>query len=307
MKRKFLFALSVWALICFPLEALCELPADLVISEISEILETADLPTPAPENTESPVEMETPSEADSASSEVPEPTPTASEETAPAELPELTPLPETVQTDDVSRALNPEFDCGYVKLTGAATGYISASPAAQATVYLESGVFYASDRRISSSGDRIRVHFSDGAETRSVWIDARYLRSMSDAEIADFVSSRSGKSGVHYYGGDMRLPLDAPDYSSAVTYGLATQAPRASVPAMFVSQTHLSLCVGETLPIHVSFSDGQSYLVYFSSDDNSVAAISGDGSIIGVSAGNTCIRLKSEHGNEAAIEIQVNP
>lgn len=321
MKRKFLSVLLALALICLPIEALCELPADLVISEISEVSENIDLPAPASEafdafvressadnaleSTESPVE--TAPEAASAVSEIVEPTPAASEETESAGLPELTPSPETAQINDTSRLLDADFDCGYVKLTGAATGYSSASPSAEATIYLEEGVFYASDRRTSSSGDRIRVHFSDGAEIRSVWIDARHLRSMSNAEIAGFISSRSGKSGVRYYGGDMRLPLDAPDYGSALTYDMNTQAPRASVPAMFVAQSHLCLHVGETLPVSVSFSDGQSYMVYFNSDDMNVASVSGDGSIVGISVGSTCIRLRSEHGNEAAIEIQVDP
>lgn len=321
MKRKFLSVLLALALICFPIEALCELPADLVISEISEVSENIDLPAlasetfdafagepsadSAPESTELPVE--TAPEAASVPSEIAEPTPAASEETESIELPELIPSPETAQAGGASRLLDPEFDCGYVKLTGAATGYSSASPSAEATIYLEEGVFYASDRRTSSSSDRIRVHFSDGAEIRSVWIDARHLRSMSDAEIAGFVSSRSGKSGVRYYGGDMRLPLDAPDYGSALTYDMNTQAPRACVPAMFVAQSHLCLRVGEALPASVSFSDGQSYMVYFNSDDANVASISGDGSIVGISAGSTCIRLRSEHGNEAVIEIQVDP
>lgn len=221
-------------------------------------------------------------------------------------LPELTPPPAAIETDEISGvASGANYSRGYARLIVPAAGYSSASPDAEAVIYLEHGVFFVSARRASASSDRLRVHFDVGGETRSVWVDERSLRPMSADEVLSFVSARLGESSARLYGGDPMLPLDAPAYSSAVTYSAAKQEENQTAPAMFVSQTHILLAVGESLPIGVSFSDGEDHAVSFMSEDEAIACVSGDGRVTGIAAGSTRVQLKSEFSNFAAIEIQV--
>lgn len=253
-------------------------------------------------------------EAPSSEMEIPQedklPEPFGDEEFPPSEPSPASDAPETFDEPEVEAdysrgvASGSNYDSGYAKLIRPAAGYSGASPDAEATLYLENGIFYVSDRRSSSGGDRLRVHFSAGSETRSVWVDSRCLQAMNANEVAEFVSSRMNAGGVRCYGGDPMLPLDAPDYSSVVTYS-AAQREREAVPAMFVSQTELELRVGETLSIGVSFSDGVKHAVFIACADVTVAAVSADGSVTGVAPGCTQVMLKSQFGNVAAVEIRV--
>lgn len=191
---------------------------------------------------------------------------------------------------------------GYFRLSGAATGYASAAPDAQALLYLESGVLYVSDRRSTSSGDRMRAHFICDGQTRSAWVDSRALRSMDEGDTAAFIAAHSGSRG---YGGDPNLPLDEIACSSVVTYSMAAPKDKAAVPAMFVGETDMTLSPGEAAALSVSFSDGQAHRVSFASDDESIAAVDDQGRVTGVAPGSTRVHLRSEFSNEASVEILV--
>lgn len=221
-------------------------------------------------------------------------------------LPELTPPPAEIQIDEIHGvASGSNYSRGYAKLTLPTTGYASASPDAEAVIYLENGVFFVSDRRASSSNDHLRVHFAVRGETRSVWVDERRLRPMSAVEVLEFVTSSQGKNGVRLYGGDPMLPLDEPAYSSVITYSKPVQKEEAAAPAMFVSHIQLSLDIGDVLPIGVSFSDGKGHAVLFTSEDETIASVSDDGRVTGVAPGTTYVQVKSEFSNAAMIEILV--
>lgn len=221
-------------------------------------------------------------------------------------LPELTLPPAEIQIDEITGvASGSNYSYGYAKLAMPTTGYASASPDSEAIIYLENGVFFVSDRRASSSSDRLRVHFADDGETRSVWVDERRLHPMSTEDVLEFVSSSLGRDGVRLYSGDPMLPLDEPSYSSVITYSKSAQEDAQQAPAMFVGQTQLSLNVGDVLPIGVSFSDGQGHTLQFTSGDENIASVSEDGRVTGISVGETHIRIKSEFSNIAMIEILV--
>lgn len=221
-------------------------------------------------------------------------------------LPELTPPPAAIEIDEITGvASGANYSQGYARLAGPAAGYSSASPDAEAVIYLEQGVFFVSARRASASSDRLRVHFDVGGETCSVWVDERSLRPMSADEVLSFVTAQLNKASARLYGGDPMLPLDTPSYSSVITYSAAKQEKNPAAPAMFVSQTQILLAVGESQPIGVSFSDGKGHAVSFMCEDEAIACVSGDGRVTGVSAGSTRVQLKSEFSNLAVIEIQV--
>lgn len=217
-------------------------------------------------------------------------------------LPEVTSAP--VVDEIVGVAQGKDYSSGYVRLVEPAMGYAGASPDADGVIYLESGVLYVSDRRASLYMDRLRVHFGDGNETRSVWVDERYLRPMSADEVHFFVQNRLQNENVRLYGGDPSLPLDMPTYSAAITYSDSLQQ-NAEIPAMLVGQTQLCVYVGETLSIHVDFSDGENHAVRYESENPDIASVSDDGHVTGVCAGNVRVRLKSEFGNIADIEVLV--
>lgn len=227
-------------------------------------------------------------------------------ETAIPSLPELTPPPAEIQIDEIAGvAAGSNYSYGYAKLTMPTTGYASASPDAEAIIYLENGVFFVSDRRASSSSDRLRVHFCDNGETRSLWVDERCLHPMSAVEVLDFVSSCLGKNGVRLYSGNPMLPLDEPSYSSVITYSRPAQEKDQATPAMLVNQMQLALNIGDVLPIGISFSDGKGHAVQFASKDENIASVSEDGRVTGISSGTTHVQVKSEFSNVAMIEILV--
>lgn len=273
----------------------------LSLSAAAEVAELPAQPSAMPEAVDTPIDLP----IIEAETELPAPTEEIPEETAPF-LPELTPPPAMVDTDAITGvASGSNYSWGYARLSSPTTGYSSASPDAQAVIYLERGVLFVSSRRTSAPYDRLRVHFSNKGETRSVWVDERHLRPMSAAEVLDFVSSRLNEGSVRLYGGDPMLPLDNVGYSSVITY--SNQAPERAqeTPAMFVNQMEIYLRTGETQPIGVSFSDGKGHAVHFMSEDETIAAVSADGRITGISSGSTHVQLKSEFSNAAIIEIHV--
>ena len=185
--------------------------------------------------------------------------------------------------------------------------YDSASPDAMPAYYLDGGILYAANRRSASSCDRLEIHFDSGKDEIIAWVDARNLYPLSDEESLAFAQARSASQGVRFCCGNPALPLDAVSYSAALSFSLYSMDAQDQVaaPAMLVSQTEMSIGLKETLPIGVSFSDGNSYAVTYTSENKKIASVNANGMVTGKTRGTTVIHVLSEFGNEIRVQVHV--
>ena len=210
----------------------------------------------------------------------------------------------------LSAAEMPEFNRGYARVIGGATGYVSAAPEAEAEVYLEDGVVYVLSRRAASGTDRLECAFDDGAQEKISWLDAAALRPMEQEEIVRFMEGRLADEAARYLSEDAALPLDRLDCAAVLVCDLAelpaeTEAPAPEIPAMLVGQAEILLGEGEKLALDVRFSDGQAHGLRFSVKNTRIAKVSAEGVVSAKKRGSTTVRIESEFGNEASVAVTV--
>ena len=223
---------------------------------------------------------------------------------------EPTEAPGAEPVSGLSAAELPEFNRGYACVIGGAIGYVSAAPGAEADVYLDGGVVYALSRRAASDTDRLECAFDDGAQERRCWLDASALRPMEQAEIQRFMEERLADGEARFLSEDATLVLDRPAWTGAPISVRAAEAPEAEeadsdAPAMLVGQTELVLGVGEKCVLDVSFSDGEAHELRFSVKNTRIAKVSAAGEVSAKKRGSTTVRIESEFGNEASVNVTV--
>ena len=205
-----------------------------------------------------------------------------------------------------SAAHSPDFVMGYAELTGECVAYAGPAPDAAALYRIHGGVVYVLSRSRTAGADRLQAAFDGGNGELIVWIDADHLRPMPPEEAQAYVQYRSAKDGVRFLYNAAELPLDAPSYTSVKTLDLdVSDAITVAAPAMVVPQTEYTLGVGQKQIISVSFADGGSYAVTYTSDAPAIATVSAAGVVTPKAEGETDIRLQSESGGSASVHIIV--